>query len=83
LLNVRDRQTVLASEVAEDPATKRLLERAELAARLAPLMAAAARGAVFEPRLLDARLWRGCGASWRTLSTPRSEAAPRPRSADC
>jgi hypothetical protein len=58
LLNVRDRQTVLASEVAEDPATKRLLERAELAARLTPLMAAAARGAVFEPRLLDARLWR-------------------------
>jgi hypothetical protein len=44
--------------VAFDDEVKQLLARAELAAQLGPVMAAAARGAVFDPRLLDQRLWR-------------------------
>lgn len=41
--------------------TARLLRREELAAQLAPLLAAAARGQVFAARLYEAALWRLVG----------------------
>jgi hypothetical protein len=50
-----------AAEITFHPALRQLLARAELAARLEPLMAAATRGALFGGPLFDARLWRLVG----------------------
>jgi hypothetical protein len=52
---------VTPADLARRRATQTLLRRAEQRARLTPLMSAAARGAIFDPRLFDARLWRVVG----------------------
>lgn len=46
------------ADVAATAPLRIRLRRAELAARMAPLTAAAARGALFDSRMFDVRLWR-------------------------
>jgi hypothetical protein len=57
----RERGRVTPADIAFLPDTRRLLERAQLAVRLAPLMAAAGRGRLFDARLFDAAVWRVVG----------------------